>query len=355
MLGTALATRGGVSSVARTYLESGLFARWDVAYLPTHGSGSFVRKLCIAATAALSFSARLAFRRPALVHIHVASNASFWRKLVFFVLARASRVPVVLHIHGGGFERFYESGDPRFTQPLVRWMLTRSAQVFALSERWRGFFCRIAPAARVTVLPNPVAPPRHTAREPIAGRIVFLGRLSHEKGVFDLLNALARIATAHPAARLLLGGEGNAGAVRRELRTLGLDGRVELLGWVDGDAKDRLLAGASVFALPSFVEGMPVCVLEAMTHGVPVVVSDAGGMPDMVGHGVEGLVVPAGDVDALAEALTRLLDDPALARAMGERGRARAAREFEAPQVCRQLEQAYTRIIGAERTSCSTA
>ena len=208
MLGTALATRGGVSSVARTYLESGLFARWDVAYIATHGSGSFVRKLCIMAAALVSFSARLAFDRPALVHVHVASRASFWRKLVFFALARTARVPVVLHVHGGGFERFYERADPRLTQPLVRWMLTRSAQVFALSPRWRDFFGRIAPAARVDVLPNPVTPARHAVRTAVDGRIVFLGRLTQVKGVFDLLSAFARVAASHPAARLLLGGEG---------------------------------------------------------------------------------------------------------------------------------------------------
>ena len=178
MLGTALATRGGVSSVARTYLESGLFARWEVAYIATHGSGSFVRKLCIMAAALAAYVARLAFDRPALVHIHVASRASFWRKLVFFALARTARVPVVLHVHGGGFERFYERADPRLTQPLVRWMLTRSAQVFALSPRWRDFFGRIAPAARVDVLPNPVTPARHAVRTAVDGRIVFLGRLT---------------------------------------------------------------------------------------------------------------------------------------------------------------------------------
>ena len=354
MLGTGLATRGGVSSVARTYREQGLFGRWNVAYLATHGSGSFGRKLCIMLGAIGSFLVRLVANRPALVHMHVASRASFWRKLVFFALARLARVPVLLHVHGGGFERFYEGSSRWLTQPLIRWMLGSAAQVFALSPRWSDFFRRIAPAARVSVLPNPVTP-AGLADEPVPGRIAFLGRLSRNKGVFELLQAFAIAAAQHPEAELLLGGEGERRPVEDDIERLGIRGRVRLLGWIEGEAKDRLLATSTVFALPSYVEGVPVCVLEAMTHGVPVVVSDVGGLPDIVADGVEGLMVAPGDVPALAAALRRLLDDPAAARAMGARGRERARREFEAPVVCDRLEHTYEQFIRKGEATCSTA
>jgi glycosyltransferase involved in cell wall biosynthesis len=355
MLGTALETRGGVSSVARTYRDHGLFARWNVAYLATHGSGSFVRKLCIMLGAIGSYVARLAAHRPALVHIHVASRASFWRKQVFFALARLARVPVLLHVHGGGFERFYDRSDAWLTQRLIRWMLTGSALVLALSPRWSAFFARIAPEARVAVLANPVAPARARGDGPIAGRISFLGRLSRHKGVFELLQAFAGVAAAHPQAHLVLGGEGDRRPVEESLQKLGIRKRVQLPGWVEGEAKEQLLASSSIFVLPSFIEGVPVCVLEAMSYGVPVVASHVGGLPDILGHEVEGLLVPPGDVPGLTEALRRLLEAPAFARAMGQRGRERARHEFEAPMVCAQLEQLYAQLIGKGQTSCSTA
>ena len=355
MLGTALQTRGGVSSVACTYREQGLFARWNVVYLATHGSGTIVRKLCIMLGAIGSYVARLALHRPALVHMHVASRASFWRKLIFFALARLARVPVLLHVHGGGFERFYDRSDAWLTQRLIRWMLTDAALVLALSPRWSSFFARIAPAARIVVLPNPVAPARAPAAGAIGGRVTFLGRLTRSKGVFELLQAFAVASADHPDARLVLGGEGDRAAVIDCAQRLGIGARVQLLGWVEGEAKDRLLASSSIFVLPSFIEGVPVCVLEAMSHGVPVVVSDVGGLPDIVSHEVEGLLVPPGDAPCLAAALRRLLDEPALARAMGARGRERTRHEFEAPVVCAQLEQMYAQLLGRGAPSCSTA
>jgi glycosyltransferase involved in cell wall biosynthesis len=355
MLGTALQTRGGVSSVACTYREQGLFARWNVVYLATHGSGTIVRKLCIMFGAIGSYAARLALHRPALVHIHVASRGSFWRKLVFFALARLARVPVLLHVHGGGFERFYDRSDAWLTQRLIRWTLTDAALVLALSPRWSSFFARVAPAARVAVLPNPVAPARVPSAGAIVGRISFLGRLTRNKGVFELLQAFAAASSGHPDAHLMLGGEGDRQAITECAQRLGIRQRVQLLGWVEGDAKDRLLASSSIFVLPSFIEGVPVCVLEAMSYGVPVVVSNVGGLPDIVGQEIEGLLVPPGDAARLADALRRLLDEPALARAMGERGRERARHEFEAPVVCAQLEQMYARLLGRSAPSCSTA
>jgi glycosyltransferase involved in cell wall biosynthesis len=355
MLGTALQTRGGVASVACIYRDHGLLARWNVVYLATHGSGTIVRKLCIMFGAIGSYVARLALHRPALVHIHIASRGSFWRKLVFFALARLARVPVLLHVHGGGFERFYDRSDAWLTQRLIRWALSSAARVLALSPRWASFFARIAPTARIAVLPNPVAPARTPTAGAIAGRISFLGRLTRNKGVFDLLQAFADASAGHPDAHLMLGGEGDRQAVIDCAQRLGIRQRVQLLGWVEGEAKERLLASSSIFALPSFVEGVPVCVLEAMSYGVPVVVSRVGGVPDIVGHEVEGLLVAPGDGAGLAEALRRLLDAPALAQAMGERGRARVHHEFEAPVVCAQLDQLYAQLLGQGAASCSTA
>jgi glycosyltransferase involved in cell wall biosynthesis len=235
-------------------------------------------------------------------------------------------------------------------------MLTHSTRVIALSPRWRAVIERIAPRARVEVLCNPVAPPAATlASEPVPGRIAFLGQLARHKGVLELLQAFAIAAGPQARAQLVLAGEGDRALVLECIARLGLGPeRVQLAGWIEGAEKDRLLASASIFVLPSFIEGLPVCVLEAMSHGVPVVVSDVGGLPDIVSDGVEGLVVPPGDVPALAQALRRLLDDPREARAMGERGRARARREFDAPIVCRRLEATYAQLIG-RGAPCSTA
>jgi glycosyltransferase involved in cell wall biosynthesis len=102
-----------------------------------------------------------------------------------------------------------------------------------------------------------------------------------------------------------------------------------------------------VFTLPSRAEGLPVGMLEAMAHAMPVVVSRIGGVPDALAHGVEGLIVPVGDADALARALCELLDDPERRRRMGAAGRARAVAEFDRAAVIARLDALYAGLAAA--------
>lgn len=354
MIGTSLDTRGGISSVVRSYRDDGVFGRWQVRYFDTHGDGTALRKLRMMLAALARFGRCIVFDRPSLAHIHIASQASFWRKLLFFSLARLARIPVILHVHGGGFADFYANGSPRLTQPAMRWMLRRCARVLVLSSPARAFVEGLAPQVPVCVFPNPVPMPA-MPRAVQPGLVSFLGRLSRAKGVFELLEAFAPLTRAHPDARLHLAGDGDAAAVRARARELGIEDRVQLLGWVGGEAKDRLLAASSVFVLPSHVEAMPVCVLEAMAQGVPVVATAVGGVPDLVEHGVEGLIVPPRDVAALSAALRTLLDDAQQARRMGEHGKARIARQFEASLVCRRLEALYGEVLAGEERPCPAA
>jgi glycosyltransferase involved in cell wall biosynthesis len=104
---------------------------------------------------------------------------------------------------------------------------------------------------------------------------------------------------------------------------------------------NSLLARATVFALPSHAEGMPVALLEAMAAGCPVVASAVGGIPDLIDDGFNGLLVPAGDPAALARAIARLLDDPPLAAAMGRAARATIASRFTAERSVETLGRLY--------------
>src|SRR5258705_13957983 len=103
MIGTAPGGAGGVSAIVEIYAAHGLFQRWDAVYLPTHRSGTKARKMWVALGAWIDFIARLAHGRVALLHVHLASNASFWRKALFILPAHVLRVAYVLHLHGGDF------------------------------------------------------------------------------------------------------------------------------------------------------------------------------------------------------------------------------------------------------------
>jgi glycosyltransferase involved in cell wall biosynthesis len=147
--------------------------------------------------------------------------------------------------------------------------------------------------------------------------MLFVGRLVPDKGVFELLDALSVVRRSH-ACRLTIAGEGPAAAaVACRVALLGLAESVDLLGYVSGVALDRAYRGADIFVLPSYREGFPLVVMEAMAYGLPIVTTPIRGCADHLAPGVNALFAPPRDVEALAERLTQLLGDSALRRRMG--------------------------------------
>lgn len=345
MLSTALSTRGGVSSVVDSYRRLGLFDRWCVTHIATHEDGGAARKLRAAARAFARFVFLLARGKVSLVHVHSASNASFWRKTVFILAARAAGKPVIFHLHGGGFVDFYARPRGALRRPLIRGVLACAAEIVVLSDEWRRRVAALGVNPNITVIPNPVAVdagPWDESRY-CGGTILFVGRVTRDKGVFELVRAVARVARRFPRVRLELAGDGDLARIERLAREAGVADRVAFLGWIEGDAKRRAFARAAVFALPSYVEGLPMALLEAMAAGLPVVATRVGGVPGVVQHGQNGVLVEPRNADQLARALAHLLEDPARCRTMGAASRRKALHDFEPAKVADQLDALYRR------------
>jgi glycosyltransferase involved in cell wall biosynthesis len=132
--------------------------------------------------------------------------------------------------------------------------------------------------------------------------------------------------------------------VQARAEVLGVATHVDLLGWVQGEQKTRLLNSCRVYVLPSYFEGLPMSILEAMATGVPVIATAIGGIPEAIDDGVEGYLLAPGDVDGLAERLERLLSDDALAQRMGAAGRAKVERHFSTTAVMPRLEHIYAEL-----------
>ena len=203
---------------------------------------------------------------------------------------------------------------------------------------------RVTSNPRIVVIPNSVAlPPLASApREP--GLVVFAGRCCEAKGLHDLFDAIALLAPAMPRLRLECAGEGDLHAALRRARSLGIADRIRLRGWITPRERDELLARATVFVLPSHAEALPMSVLEAMAAGCPVVATSVGGLPDVVRHGENGLLVPPKAPRALAEALAAVLADPALAARLGREARATIAGRYTIDRAVERLEQVYAAL-----------
>ena len=219
-------------------------------------------------------------------------------------LLAAWRRPAALWIHGGSREAW--DGLPSV---WVRRVADRALLV-VLAQRFGARLIHLGvPSERVRVVPppyDPTAVARGTGR---GTNVLFLGRLTRQKGADLLLEAFARVAPDHPQTRLIFGGTGPLrGWLAERARVLGLGDRVQLAGWLEGPTKRGALESAAVLALPSLDEAVPVSVLEALASGVPIVASDVGAVSETIGKA--GIAVAPGDVAALAAALGRVLDSP---------------------------------------------
>ena len=155
---------------------------------------------------------------------------------------------------------------------------------------------------------------------------------------------MAAIAPEFPTLRLLAGGDGEHEQVRAQAEELGIARHVEILGWITGADKDALLARATIYVLPSYVENLPMGVLEAMAAGLPVITTPVGGIPSTIEHGLDGLLVQPGDVAALSDALRSLLRERSVREALGEAARRKAIARFSAEKVMAEIDDLYLEL-----------
>jgi glycosyltransferase involved in cell wall biosynthesis len=295
-------------------------------------------------------------RKPEIVHVKLASGGSFARKVAVGLLCRMRGVPVLVHVHGGGFDRFIAASAPP-VRALARWMLEGEMHVVSLSDRWAQRLQPLFPRANISVVYNPVEVGRfadlararfeahRTGRDSGAPPMaLFLGDIVERKGVYDLVRAWPEVVSATPGARLVMAGRGEIAQVHKLAATLGVDGLIETPGWVDVGAKRRLLGAATLFVLPSYFEGVPISLLEAMAAGLPSVLTPVGGVPDAVTERQEALFVPVGDIPALAHALTQVFASPELARALGGSARLRVE-AFDLPAFADHIDRLYRSIL----------
>lgn len=349
MLGPELGVRGGMASVQRLILDHA--ARGNdliITHIATYREGPALVRCAVFVKGLVSLLRHLMRRNADVVHIHFASRGSTWRKLILTLAARIAGTPVVLHAHGGEFHQFY-AGLPRLLQGFVTRLMQNGTFLLVLSDSWKRFYCEEIkfPDRRVMVLPNPVEIPA------VAGNrdgkpnvtILFLGVISQRKGIFDLIWALSQISQElRERVRLLVAGDGDVERAKDLAKTLGVKDVIEFLGWIAPEDRDRLLRESDIFVLPSYAEGLPMALLEAMAWGLPVIATPVGGNPEIITDGMNGLFVEPGDIAGLRNAIETLAASPERRRELGSAAR-RTVLPLDVSLYVERLTMAYESAI----------
>ncbi|MDB5929085.1 MAG: glycosyl transferase, group 1 [Polaromonas sp.] len=318
--------------------------------LDTRGSGHALASLWILASALGRLVRGRLGGQLAGVHVNMAERLSLFRKSAIVVACRALGIPVVLHLHAAQLQHFYRD-LPRPLQGLTRWVFSLPATCLVLGSAARQFVTAElgVPPERVEIIINGVpepSQPRRAASEDTPRQVLFLGNLSERKGVSDLLQALARPGFDTARLEVTVAGGGDVATYQASARQLGIDSFVHFPGWCDQLQAARLMARADLLVLPSYDEGLPLVILEALANGVAVVCTPVGEIPSVLHDGATACFVQPGDVTGLAAGMQRVLDDPAFRQTLERNGRALYEQQFSLARFFGSVAAVHQRHFG---------
>lgn len=307
--------KGGIAAVISGYYGSVLEKDYNIIYVESYKDGGKLTKLFKAISGYFLFAKVLIVDKPDLIHIHSSFGPSFYRKMPFIYMASWAKKPIINHIHGADFDEFYVNAREK-KRKQVQKAYGKCAVLIALSSEWKERLSQIVPAEKITIIENYSTLHEDALNErlgrPSNNTVLFLGEIGKRKGCYDIPAVVEQVVKAIPDVKFVLGGAGSTedeAAVKKLFKDKGVTDHVAFPGWIRGSEKDKLLREADVFLLPSYNEGMPMSVLDAMGYGLPVVSTNVGGIPKIVYDGENGFCCEPGDVKVMSDGIVKMLEN----------------------------------------------
>ncbi|MBO9571457.1 MAG: glycosyltransferase family 4 protein, partial [Chitinophagaceae bacterium] len=276
--------RGGIGAVLEVYAAH----IRPFKFIPTYSNKSFIRSfLTYIWSFWLLFYKLITDRAIKIVHIHTSSKGSFIRKSFLLIIAKLFGKKTIIHVHASEFHLFYEKAG--ILRPYIRYIISKSDVVVCLSEKWRQYFADNFKVKSLAIINNVIEKKSGIEGPELAGKVInllFLGLIGNRKGIFDLIDVLAKYKDEYGNRyRLNIGGNGEIDRLEKSISDNGLNATVSYVGWVNGEKKAKLLKDCDIFILPSYNEGLPISILEALVCAKPVISTYVGGIPEVVKPG----------------------------------------------------------------------
>jgi len=341
---------GGMSTVINDISQSSLAKKIDLVLLNTAKTTTDGRSLWTAVmtriTLLLKCARLLRQNKNSILHIHTCSGFTYFLDGSILIIGKLLGVPVILHVHGGRFDSFLQE-LPAIGSLIAKWLARQATSVVVLSDSWQTTLSPLLPKANIEIIENGVP---LLNREYISYKkkdcvqILFLGNLSKNKGVWDLLEAAELVSQKFHL--VYAGGEsetelGIAQQLQAHADKGSLKNKYTWLGPVHAEAKNTLFLETDIFILPSYIEGLPISLLEAMCASLPVIVTPVGGIPSVVTNEVEGFIVTPGDIKGLASAIDKLVSNSSLRTDMGLKAFKRCSEKYNIERVADRYMDLY--------------
>jgi len=334
--------KGGVASVLEVY------SKYDkkFTFLPTYSSeNNIINVLKFPINYFKIFFFLLLNPSYKIVHIHGASRISFYRKYFLFlhikyILGRK----VIYHIHGGEYHLFIKESN-KLVYKCIKHMLEKSDAIICLSKQWEDFFVKEVNPKAIYILNNTIEMPKlKKIKKSDKLTFLFLGRIGERKGVFDLLSVVTENkAIFQEKISLVIGGDGDIERLQKDIEKYDLQSIVKYVGWISGEDKYKLLQSSDVYILPSYNEGLPISILEAMSYKMPIISTDVGGISTIVKNNQNGFLITPGNNTDIFNAMQYFLDNPSKITEYGEKSY-KLVQDFLPEKVLKDLYNIYNEI-----------
>lgn len=351
MVGNHETVHGGITSVISQILcHEWTEDKVDLRFLPSYKGGNNAQKILYFLGAVKEYKSILKKDSPDLVYIHMSHHGSFDRASILQKIAKKHNIPTVVHLHGSEFEKYYNECTDKKRKAISDFFETCGA-VITLGTRWEQYIRSIAPKADIHVLSNSVYIPEHmVAQEKTEVNVLFLGVLFQRKGVADLLQAVKKLVDSRifegNHVRFHIGGTGpEEEKLKQYVMENHLENYVNFLGWVDGEKKKKALENSQILILPSYNEGLPIAILEAISYGMPVIATNVGSIAEAVFEGENGFLVNPGDIDGYVNALQHLIMDFPLRLSMAKESRKIAEKSYDEKKYFDELYEIFQSAV----------
>ncbi|MEW6531054.1 MAG: glycosyltransferase family 4 protein [Thermodesulfobacteriota bacterium] len=351
---------GGIASVMEDILHSELSTDYEIDVLsgpvpyPPWAQMILTRSL-FRIWWLIAFLVRTIVRRYDVVHIQ-SSGSGFLGNAAYALLARFTPAKVLFHLHGTDWDYFYTNAS-RTRRRLIRWGLSLPHCIVVLYSLWAEKLRGIGLSQPITVVRNFVHDRPQPDREAVLRTreelglgdadfvVLFVGSVGWRKGVFDILKAAPLVAAQDDSIRFVLaGGEEDPGEMNQILdivRTENLERWVKVLAEIERSSVPALLGTADLFLLPSYIEGMPISIIEALRAGVPVISTPVGGIPEMIEDRISGILIKPGQPEEIAQGVLDLRRDDSLRARLGATGREVFVEKFEYSKGIHEIRALY--------------
>lgn len=341
MLGSVLSVKGGMTAVVNNFLNWN-FENCEITYFPTHyNKGNILNIILFFLNLPVIC---LKMLKSDCVHMHMSERGSCIRKYICFKFAYKMKKKIIIHMHGAEFKEYY-SGCGEKVQNKILNMLLKADYVITLGDNWKNYVLTLSSDINTIILKNTV--PKSDViveRNNECFNILFLGIIDKRKGIYDLIEAVKQITKNdfEKSLNFIIAGTGNdEEEIKKIINDLGINNYFEFTGWISAEQKKEVLSKSHLLVLPSYNEGLPVSIVEAMSYGMPIISTNVGSINEAVFNRINGYLLEPGDVEGLSQAIKEIVENTQLWEQFSNNSLEIFNRDFDNENYFKKIRKLY--------------